>query len=226
MYVNVYLVYSHILIKMFCAIYKSDKDFQLSKSLSWLLRHGAVSEGLEISPNGYVDVNVILQHRSIRGKFLRADVERVVHTNNKKRFILRQNPQNKKLEVKATQGHSIDISDAELLPITKPIYKTVVHGTYMKCWPQIKAQGLSRMKRRHIHFAKGTLEDKNIISGLRKNIQIYVFINLQKALDDGVKFYESENGVILTSGKEGVLAPKYFEKVIKINSGMFLYLYK
>lgn len=75
------------------------------------------------------------------------------------------------------------------------------------------------MGRRHIHFAKGPLEDK-VTSGLRQDVQIYIFIDLKKAIDEGLKFYESENGVILTAGNEdGLLLPRYFSKVIRIDTG-------
>lgn len=70
------------------------------------------------------------------------------------------------------------------------------------------------MKRTHIHFAKGTFSDPNITSGIRKDIQICIYIDLETALADGLKFFESENGVILTEGNtKGYLEPKYFLKV-------------
>lgn len=75
------------------------------------------------------------------------------------------------------------------------------------------------MKRQHIHFAKGDL-DKSIISGLRRDAEIHIYIDLNRALNDGLKFYESENGVVLTQGNEkGLLEPKYFSKVIKVATG-------
>lgn len=77
------------------------------------------------------------------------------------------------------------------------------------------------MKRQHIHLAKGKLDDTQIISGLRKNAQLHIYIDLAKALEDGIQFHESDNGVVLTRGNdEGYLEPKYFKKVIKIDSGM------
>lgn len=80
------------------------------------------------------------------------------------------------------------------------------------------------MERKHIHCAKGTLFDPNVISGLRKDAQVFIYIDLEKALTEGLKFYESENGVILTEGDEqGYLKPKYFLKVTK-NTGMRLNL--
>ncbi|CAH0400281.1 unnamed protein product [Chilo suppressalis] len=205
----------------------NSRDIHLSKSLSWLLRHGAIKEGLKISSEGYVDVNSILQHKSLRGRFNKADVERVVQTNDKQRFHLRANPQTGVLEVKANQGHSLpQVTNAGLVQIIEPKYTTVVHGTYLKCWQQIKLDGLSRMSRQHIHFAKGTLEDSSVISGLRKNIEIYIFIDLKKALKDGIEFFESENQVVLCPGnRDGYLKPKYFSKVIKVQSGMILFKY-
>ena len=46
--------------------------------------------------------------------------------------------------------------DPDLKPITDPsAYPVVVHGTYTKAWQQIRRQGLSKMRRNHIHFAQG-----------------------------------------------------------------------
>ncbi|KAJ8719869.1 hypothetical protein PYW08_012044 [Mythimna loreyi] len=197
---------------------RNNTDKQLSKSLSWLLRHGAVREGFELSPEGYLDVNKILLHKTFRGKYNKSDIERVVKNNDKQRFKLRRNPSTDCLEIKANQGHTItEVSDTELAPITEPKYNTVIHGTYLKCWPQIKNEGLSRMKRKHIHLAKGTLEDASVISGIRRGTEVHIYIDLARALADAVKFYESENGVILTSGnKKGYLEPKYFAKAVNI----------
>ena len=49
---------------------------------------------------------------------------------------------------------------------------------------------------------------------MRTSSQILIFINLQKALDAGIKFFLSDNGVILTEGDgEGFLRPEFFETV-------------
>lgn len=108
----------------------------------------------------------------------------------------------------------------ELKPITSiSQVKDVIHGTYLKHWNFIKSQGLSRMNRTHIHFANGLPTDSNVISGMRKDCEIYIFIDLKKGLEDNVKFFQSSNGVILCSGNErGFLEPKYFLKVINAKS--------
>lgn len=76
------------------------------------------------------------------------------------------------------------------------------------------------MKRKHIHLAKGKLDDASVISGFRWDAEVHIYIDLAGALADGIKFYESENGVILTSGNEkGYLEPKYFTKAVNILTG-------
>ncbi|CAH2041218.1 unnamed protein product, partial [Iphiclides podalirius] len=198
------------------------EDVHLSKSLSWLLRHGAIKEGLALSHEGYLPVEELLQHKIFKGKYVIADIERVVANNDKQRFKLRWNTDKNILEIKANQGHTIKVDDTDLVPILEPKYKTVVHGTYFRCWPKIKVEGLSRMRRRHIHLSKGIL-GSNVTSGPRSNVQIYIFIDLAKALAGGLKFYESENGVILTAGNEqGLLSPIYFEKVVDAQTGELL----
>lgn len=49
---------------------------------------------------------------------------------------------------------------------------------------------------------------------MRKSSQILIFVNVQKALDVGIEFHLSENGVVLTEGDEkGYLKPEFFERV-------------
>lgn len=78
----------------------------------------------------------------------------------------------------------------------------------MQAWKEIKNSGLNRMKRNHIHFAAGYKKD--VISGMRGNCDVFIEIDMGKAMNDGIVFYMSENEVILTSGLDGVLPIKYF----------------
>ena len=49
---------------------------------------------------------------------------------------------------------------------------------------------------------------------MRNSSQILVFIDVQKALEAGIKFYLSDNGVVLTEGDEqGFLKPDFFSRV-------------
>ena len=49
---------------------------------------------------------------------------------------------------------------------------------------------------------------------MRSSSQILIFIDVQKALSAGIKFYLSDNGVVLTAGNDkGFLPPEFFSRV-------------
>lgn len=195
---------------------KQGKEMQiLSRKLSKVLRHSAISLGLPIAPNGYVPVPVLLNHSMFRNCTVDQVME-VVETSDKQRFKLQRI--DGVLCIRANQGHSIDAVKAELLlqELTGEelaALPTIVHGTYYEPWTKISSEGLKRMKRNHIHFATAIPADGSVISGMRKSSQVYIFIDGCKCAEDGIVFYKSDNGVILTSGIDGVLPVKYFEKV-------------
>lgn len=75
------------------------------------------------------------------------------------------------------------------------------------------------MSRNHIHFAPGLPKENGVISGMRGSCDIYIEIDMFAAIKDGIKFYISSNGVILTEGVDGVLLPKYFKSVVHRKNG-------
>jgi 2'-phosphotransferase len=74
------------------------------------------------------------------------------------------------------------------------------------------------MSRNHVHFASGYPGDKGVISGMRKTCDIYIELDLAKALADGLVFYLSHNGVILSAGINGTIPTKYFKRVTDANN--------
>ena len=48
---------------------------------------------------------------------------------------------------------------------------------------------------------------------MRASCDLFIYIDIAKALADGVVFERSANGVILTKGQNGTLEPKYFERI-------------
>jgi 2'-phosphotransferase len=128
--------------------------------------------------------------------------------------------------IRANQGHSLEVASENLLtPITEDTMPSmVVHGTTHAAWPQIVATGgLKKMARTHVHFASGLpagfkSEDADttapVISGMRNSSSILVFVDIKKAVEAGVKFWKSENGVILSEGNEnGLIGLQFFSKV-------------
>merc|ERR1719188_2604235 len=91
-------------------------------------------------------------------------------------------------------------SDLLLETITDPTQVTeCVHGTYLVHWPFIKRQGLSKVARNHIHLANGMPEDGKI-RGMRATAELFVYVDVPRAMEEGVVFYRSKNDVILTQG--------------------------
>ena len=109
------------------------------------------------------------------------------------------------------------MEDLDLRPIIDPMeFPLVVHGTSNKTWKMIKADGLTRMGRNHIHFVPGALGDPEVVSGMRKSSDGAIYIDMAKAMGDSIRFFLSNNRVILTSGDEnGTLHPRYFDRAIR-----------
>ena len=145
--------------------------------------------------------------------------------------------------IRANQGHSIKIAEDGLLePITLDsgdLPDIVVHGTTVRAWPLIvRSGGLKKMTRTHVHFARGlpdgfkSLEDDEegrdkrkepVISGMRNSSSILVYVDIEKALKAGLKFWKSQNGVILSDGnKEGIISTEFFELVEDRKKGKVL----
>jgi 2'-phosphotransferase len=194
-----------------------DKNFELSKKLSKVLRHSAREHGLKMDASGYVPVSDILKLKGFNG-FCADDVLQVVSACKKQRFAI-EDRGGDGLFIRANQGHSIIgvINPDELLTkITDPTeYQDVLHGTNLGAWELIKSSGgLHRMKRNHIHFARGLPGADGVISGMRSSCQVVLYIDLSAAMADGIPFYTSQNGVILTPGNAlGMLPLKYITRV-------------
>ncbi|KAK6335299.1 hypothetical protein TWF718_010732 [Orbilia javanica] len=118
--------------------------------------------------------------------------------------------------IRANQGHSIHIQDDLLLqPIDEQSVPSIcVHGTYYSALTLIlQSGGLKKMGRTHIHCAAGLPkasvhfetgeEIPAVLSGMRFDAEVLFYIDILKGIQDGLKFWKSDNGVILTTGKEG-----------------------
>ncbi|XP_026549692.1 tRNA 2'-phosphotransferase 1, partial [Notechis scutatus] len=142
-----------------------DPDVRLSKALSYALRHGAETLSLHMSSDGFVDLGEILRLPQFKA-WSEEDVKRVVETNEKQRFALCQHPSGGHLQIRANQGHSLQVPELELTPLQdlRDFPETVAHGTLLRHWPAIRQRGLSRMGRTHIHLAPGLPGEGAVLS--------------------------------------------------------------
>ncbi|XP_010548022.1 PREDICTED: tRNA 2'-phosphotransferase 1 [Tarenaya hassleriana] len=197
-----------------------DKIDALGRLLTRILRHMANELDLNMRADGYVRVEDLLKLNLKTfanvplGSHTVDEIREAVRRDNKQRFSLLE--ENGELLIRANQGHSITTVESEKLlkPILSPEEAPVcVHGTYRKNLESILAHGLKRMNRLHVHFSRGLPTDGEVISGMRRDVNVLIFLDTSKALQDGMKLYLSDNKVILTEGFDGVVPVDYFQKI-------------
>ncbi|PWN22663.1 hypothetical protein BCV69DRAFT_296642 [Microstroma glucosiphilum] len=259
---------------------------QLSKALSYFLRHGALKESLPITPDGYISVPLLLAKPRIRQidmapengdftkdgkkKLKRVTVEDIKEAvkgkeGEKKRFEMKE--EGDEVFVRAVQGHSLEsvteldhvvlsLNNLQVLELREgdqgkqpeahdknhseatteeevgqsldglPPGVEILHGTTPDAWEKIKASGgLSKMKRNHIHLARGRPGVPGVGSGMRPTSPLLIHIDMLSALRDGISFQLASNGAVLTAGEDskGILPLKYVSKVEERKSGKVIW---
>jgi len=205
------------------------RHVKISKTLTQILRHAATELGIAIRPDGFCRTTDVLEIPWLKDLDCKVeDVREVVKVSDKKRFELRD--ENGELLIRAVQGHSIKtVEDSELLRRLSAedddLPAICVHGTYRRHVESILSKGLlaggdhGHSFRNHIHFAPYEPGDHRTISGMRYDCEVALYIDLRKCLLDGIAFYMSVNEVILSSGQDGCLHPRYFLHVKDIWTG-------
>lgn len=196
----------------------SDKNkVKLSKLLSCVLRHRAIKLGLHMKSNGFVSFQDLLNLQQFKN-YTEENLIYVVKTCQKQRFALRKDSSGS-FEIRANQGHTIRAVKSEhalkRIQSKKEISERILHGTYYKAWNLIlKSGGLCRMKRNHIHMAANLPGKSGVISGMRSNAQVYIWIDAHRMLEDGIVLYRSANNVLLCEGDvNGFISIEYFSVV-------------
>ena len=204
---------------------------RISRALSFVLRHGARSQGVRLDEEGFGHVRDVLDSLAMRMLHVsRKELDYVVDNDIKSRFarevILDQH------YLKAVQGHSIPgLNDGAMhTPVTLDagnLPGVSVHGTFWKHLSSIREHGLLagglKGTRGHIHFQTRDIGDDRVVSGMRGNCEVAVYIDLEAALRAGVKFFLSDNGVLLTPGVRGVLDARFISRIMDLGNRQSLY---
>ncbi|MGB0522057.1 MAG: RNA 2'-phosphotransferase [Flammeovirgaceae bacterium] len=163
---------------------------RISKRLSYVLRHHPSSIGLTLDQEGWTKVDELLQALKKHGLTVTPSMlKEVVDTNDKKRFAFSPDG----LSIRANQGHSIDIN-LGLDPKDPPVQ--LYHGTATRHLDSIKATGLEKRNRQHVHLSP---DEKTALKvGGRHGKPVILIIRALAMHQDGYPFFESKNGVWLT----------------------------
>lgn len=163
---------------------------RISKFLSFVLRHKPEAAGITLSPEGWIDIDLLIKGCCSNGQPITREIlEEIVTTNPKKRFSFSEDGQ----RIRANQGHSVDVN-LGYKPAMPP--ELLYHGTVERFLQAIKTGGLRRMKRHHVHLSPDIATARNV--GGRRGKPVILVIRAGEMHHDGYIFSISANGVWLT----------------------------
>lgn len=160
-----------------------------SRLLSLVLRHDPGRIGLALDRAGWVEVDALLAACAAHGVALtRAELEELVATSDKQRFALSPDG----ARIRANQGHSLAV-ELDLTPATPPA--RLYHGTVERVLDGIRAHGLVRGVRHHVHLSADVETAKKV--GARRGRPVVLVVQAAEMAAAGHVFFRSENGVWL-----------------------------
>jgi putative RNA 2'-phosphotransferase len=172
----------------------------LSKYLAKHLRHAPEALGLTLQPGGWVSVDELLAASERAGFAIHYDdLLECVETNDKQRFSFDDTGD----LIRANQGHSTAV-DLQLAQATPPAI--LFHGTVERFLAPIRAEGLKKGKRHHVHLSADVETARKV--GARRGKPIILQIAAGKMHEQGIAFFLSANGVWLTDAVPAVFLTK------------------
>lgn len=163
---------------------------QLSKFLSFVLRHKPDAIDLALNPQGWASIDDLIKKSNAAGtRFGREDLLHVVETSDKKRFSLSDDG----LRIRAAQGHSVTV-ELGLSPREPP--SVLYHGTATRFVESILSEGLKPQDRQHVHLSVDEATARRV--GQRHGKPVILKIEALRMHAKGFKFFLADNGVWLT----------------------------
>jgi putative RNA 2'-phosphotransferase len=163
---------------------------EISKFLSYVLRHAPDSIGLSLDANGWAEVEELLAKANKAGKRLDvATLRAVVADSDKQRFTLSEDNR----RIRAAQGHSIAV-DLALQPSQPP--PRLYHGTATRNLDAILAEGLQPGRRQQVHLSLDAETARKV--GQRHGKPTVLTVDAAAMHADGHRFFRADNGVWLT----------------------------
>jgi putative RNA 2'-phosphotransferase len=167
-----------------------------SKRLSYLLRHAPGSVGLTLDAAGWTDVGALLAALG----WTRAELERVVATNDKRRFAFDDTG----TRIRASQGHSVSVDLGYAAEQPPPV---LFHGTSERTLPAIEAAGLRPGRRHAVHLSTDEVTARRV--GARHGRPVVLRVDAAGMARDGAVFTRSANGVWLVDA----VPPQYLRRL-------------
>src|SRR5688500_7578952 len=168
----------------------SDPHKQKSKFLSLVLRHEPQRAGIVLDESGWVAVDELLAGCRKAGQVISPEeLREIVRTSDKQCFALSPDG----TRIRANQGHSVEV-ELGYEPATPP--ELLYHGTAEANLPSIRAEGLLKGGRHHVHLSPD--EATALKVGQRHGRPVVLVVEAGRVHAAGRVFYRSTDGVWLT----------------------------
>jgi putative RNA 2'-phosphotransferase len=168
----------------------SANHVRLSKFLSLVLRHEPHKAGLTLDSAGWVEVEALLRGCAAAGVAItRDELETIVAQSDKQRFAFSED----RARIRANQGHSVEV-ELEYAVAQPP--EVLYHGTADRFLESIRAQGLLKGRRHHVHLSADRAVALEV--GRRHGRPVVIVVAAATMERAGHAFYRSANGVWLT----------------------------
>ncbi|MEU9940172.1 RNA 2'-phosphotransferase [Streptomyces lavendulae] len=163
------------------------RTVKVSKYVSKHLRHQPDRIGLVLDPQGWVEIDDLLNAAAAHGfRFTRAELDHVVAANDKQRFAVDGT------RIRASQGHTVAV-DLGLPEAEPPAF--LYHGTVAAALDAIRAEGLRPMARHHVHLSPDRETATRV--GARRDRPVVLTVDAGAMHAAGHVFRISANGVWL-----------------------------
>lgn len=176
----------------------------LSKEVSYALRHAPWEYELEMDNEGWVDMYQLIEALSKDSrwnKLSETDLERMIELSNKKRHEIRD------CKIRAFYGHSMPM---KICKVEKQPPNILYHGTARTSLESIASYGLLPQARQYVHLSQD-IETAIKVGERHDEKPIILEIDSQSAYQHSVNFYFGNEKVWLAD-----FVPNQFIKVIKI----------
>jgi len=155
-----------------------------------VLRHEPHLIGITLDDAGWVAVDDLLEGCRRKGHALTFyELQQIVQTSDKQRFALSEDMK----RIRANQGHSVPV-ELGYEPAVPP--ELLYHGTADRFLDSIRATGLEKRARHHVHLSDRTETAAAVGSRHGKLVVLEVAAGVMHR--EGIAFFRTTNGVWLT----------------------------
>lgn len=172
----------------------------LSKEISYALRHNPDKYNLTLDNDGWVSINCLISSLSKKREFAdlqKSDIAEMISVSLKKRHeIVGDN-------IRAIYGHSLE---QKINRVSSKPPSVLYHGTAKKFIRNIFIEGLISKERQYVHLSDD-IETATVVGKRRDSQPVILKVNANQAHNDGILFYFADKKIWLADS----IPVKYLE---------------